>query len=143
MAVISGDVVSPVRALITSISNLDRRLRIVEKREFPVGTDGGGTPIPTEPVTFPALNTGWTQTPAPFNAAGYWKDRDTVHLQGTVSRSTFPAVVFTLPAGYRPAGTVVYSIPMYGTVEVLTTGDVNVRSASTYVSLDGVSFRAV
>ena len=137
------EVNTPVGALMGSITNLDNRLRIVEKRETP-GSSGGTTPDtePVEPMTFPSLNAGWTQEPSPFSVVGYWKDRDTVHLQGTVSRTSFPAVVFTLPVGYRPAGTVVYTVPMYGTVEVLSSGAVNVRSASTYVSLDGVSFRA-
>lgn len=37
--------ISPVKALIRSITNVDKRLRIVEKREVPAASDGGGTPV--------------------------------------------------------------------------------------------------
>lgn len=66
-------------------------------------------------------------------APGYWKAVGVVWLQGTVAGG--PGAAFTLPPGYRPAGTA-----RYGAIEVRSNGDVVVPAGP--ASLDGASFRA-
>jgi hypothetical protein len=127
-----------------AITNLDRRLRIVENRE--TGGGGGGTtpPEPTTPVT-PTLPGGWNVV-APYQIVGFWKDSsNAVHLQGTASLPsgvTFPVTLFTLPADFRPLAQLSFSVPTYGVIDVLSSGEVRVREAVGFVSLDGISFLA-
>ena len=126
------------------VQNLDRRLRIVENREVPTGAGPGPGPNPgTDPVS-PTLPGGWAITP-PYQQISYWRDgSNIVHLRGTASIGavTLPATLFTLAAGFRPLANLVYGVPTYSVVEVEPDGDVVVRECTSFVSLDGISFRA-
>lgn len=92
----------------------------------------------------PALQNSW-QNQAGYNTAGYRRDAlGWVHLKGAVNSGS--GVVFTLPAGYRPAANEPRStITSGGTtrVDVGSDGTVGIYGAySTYASIDGISFYA-
>jgi hypothetical protein len=74
-------------------------------------------------------------------APGFWKEGVTVHLQGAVDGS---GDLFTLPAGFRPAGRARFRVPTDagtdGTLTVSATGLVS--TGATDAVLDGISFRA-
>jgi hypothetical protein len=73
---------------------------------------------------------------------GFWRDGvGTIHLQGSVDGAGGP--IFTLPGGYRPAGTARFRVPAgpgAATLEITPDGDVTVSGADP-VSLDGIAFR--
>jgi hypothetical protein len=78
-------------------------------------------------------------------APGFWKQGATVHLQGAVSGPAAGGGLFTLPAGYRPAGRARFQVPTNGgattaTVEITAAGTVSADSADAV--LDGIAFRA-
>jgi hypothetical protein len=66
-------------------------------------------------------------------APGFWQASGMAWLQGTLTGG--PGVAFTLPEGYRPAGTA-----HFGDVAIEADGDVDVPAGT--VSLDGIAFRA-
>jgi hypothetical protein len=70
----------------------------------------GVTTITPEAWTFPSLNSSWVNYGAGFQTIRYRKTPDgTVHIQGLIAGGTTTGgtTVFTLPAGYRPAGTLI------------------------------------
>lgn len=144
MALNPTDILFPIKAFTRMVQNLDRRLRIVENREVPTGGGPGPTPDPgTDPVT-PALPGGWSPVTL-YQQMSYWRDSSNiVHLRGTASMGsvTLPMTLFTLSTGNRPTASLVYGTPTYAVVEVQPDGDVVVREAVSFVSLDGISFRA-
>lgn len=80
------------------------------------------------------------------NKGGYYKSLDgVVHLQGVVKSGTIGQPIFTLPTGYRPSKTLVFTVPSngaFGVLEVQTDGDVVATTGNnTYVSLEGIAFR--
>jgi hypothetical protein len=144
MATSPTDILFPIKAFSKMVQNLDRRLRIVENREVPSGTTPGPTPDPGTDPTTPALSGGWAVAP-PYQQISYWRDgSNIVHLRGTASMGavTLPATLFTLSATNRPLANLVYGVPTYAVIEVEPDGDVVVREATSFVSLDGISFRA-
>ena len=91
----------------------------------------------------PAFAPGASATGGSSLEPGFWRDGvGDVRLQGSVDGAA--GLVFTLPEGYRPAGTTRFHVPAGGgaaTVEIEADGDVVVSGADP-VSLDGVAFRA-
>ncbi|MBV9212478.1 MAG: hypothetical protein JOZ25_02405, partial [Actinobacteria bacterium] len=98
-----------------------------------------------------------------FNSIGFYRDRaGVVHLKGlakctdTVSHCSTDGGsnrIFILPPGYRPATRYVFIAPtgagsFVGRVDVTASGDVRfyygdpTQGSSSFVSLDGISFRA-
>ncbi len=75
-------------------------------------------------------------------APGFWGEGQTTHLQGAVDGT---GELFTLPAGYRPAGRARFRVPTDGggtaTVTVVASGTVTADGADAV--LDGISFRRV
>lgn len=102
-------------------------------------------PFVEKPIA-PVFVNGWANYPAPFNPAGYFKDRGLVYLRGMIQTGTIGLVAFTLPVGYRPANTnlfVAISNGALGRFDVLANGDVIPTTGSNvYMSLDGAVFRA-
>lgn len=103
----------------------------------------GGVPAaqyarPAEPVRLvgttgePDYESGYVATGGSDLAPGFWKLAGMVWLQGSAESGN--GLVFTLPAGYRPAATA-----HFGTTTVEADGDV---IAAGDVSLDGIVFRA-
>jgi hypothetical protein len=98
-----------------------------------------------EPVRFvgaigqPQFAPGYSAADGPALAPGFWLSGETVWLQGTAIG--IAGTVFTLPEGYRPAGTATFdrvTVEADGDVIVATTG-----GPPGPLPLDGVAFRAV
>lgn len=94
----------------------------------------------------PVFGEGFTADAAPSLAPGFWKDSfGTVHLQGTVDNaSPAPATsetIFTLPPGYRPAGTARHAV-VGGSIAIDSAGTVGLEASGAEASLDGITFRA-
>lgn len=98
----------------------------------------------------PALAANWSLYAAGFQAIGFYKTpAGVVYVQGMLKKSIAVVsgeVLFTLPAGYRPLGTCVFTVTSNGAiarVDVQPDGDVAVVSGSNvWLSLAGISFRA-
>jgi hypothetical protein len=99
--------------------------------------------------------TGWADwSPDVNQSVGYYRGPDgIVHLQGTAAPCTDPGgVIFTLPAGYRPAGSRYFLAPRPDSppdgdrIAIIRSGDPLgagqvIAGLITQVSLDGISFR--
>lgn len=126
--VVHEDVLS---ALVRSIENLDRRLRVQSNKELAL-----------QSWQSVSLLNSWADVGAPYPTPGYWKSpHGVVYLRGTIDTGTAPSVAFVLPENYKPNGTLQFSVPSSGVISVEENGDVTVASGTT-VSLDGVHFRA-
>ncbi len=112
-----------------------------------VAASGYATKTPLS-FTSPSLLNSWTSG-AGFVAPGYAKDQfGTVHLTGAVhNNSASSAVMFTLPAGFRPAASIDAPVAVYGPtvglIRIESNGDVSVISGATqFVDFDGINFQA-
>jgi hypothetical protein len=79
-------------------------------------------------------------------APGFWlTGGGSVELQGSVSGPAGGGPLFTLPDGYRPAGSARFIVPAAGagTTTVTVAANGVVSAADPDASLDGISFRAV
>jgi len=96
----------------------------------------------------PTLLNSWTNFGTGFAAAGYRKlISGEVILKGVIAPGTTTAgtVLFTLPAGYRPADTLVFVAASSTKVriDVASNGDVKIMEVpSSFLSLDGIRFYA-
>lgn len=94
----------------------------------------------------PPFENGATASGGANLAPGFWKDGSgLVHLQGALG-SPGAVTVFTLPAGYRPAGIVRYLVPvgagLTDTVQIDPDGTVTTVTGGDPLNLDGIAFRA-
>lgn len=103
----------------------------------------------------PAFQNSWVNYPGAFQPVGFYKDRSRVYVKGSVNRGASPltaTTIFTLPADYRPASTLVFATISSGSViadvRVDATGNVSLASGAvgpggtgSYLSLDAISFR--
>jgi len=101
---------------------------------------------PSKYIT-PTLSNSWVTFGGAFGAVRYWKDGNgTVHLTGIMKDGTINATAFTLPVGFRPAGTALYPVmsnDALGRLQIDSAGVVTPKAGSNaYFSLDGVTFRA-
>jgi len=99
--------------------------------------------------TKPTLSAGWSTFSSANAAEGYTKSSDgVVTLRGLIKGGTITngTVLFTLPAGYRPTGTIAFISVCNGTpcrVDVSSNGNVLARGFdANWSSLAGVSFVA-
>lgn len=122
---------------------------------FPAQFNNG---IVVEDWQTPTLLNGWTNynesgSATSYGPARFYKDPfGVVHLSGLIkggTETTSGQTVMTLPAGYRPSRRVMFAVitspNVVARVDVLSDGSVtpNAGTASTsYLSLDGISFRA-
>lgn len=90
----------------------------------------------------------WTNYGAGYESAGYYKDPfGRVHLTGVIKSGTINTAAFILPGGYRPKARLIF-VNQAGEdtgfrIDVAGDGSViPVNGTNTYVSLDGISFRA-
>jgi hypothetical protein len=88
----------------------------------------------------------WQNNGNGFAPVSFYKDREgVVHLEGLAEGSSAPALVFTLPPGYRPTEYLLFVTFGYSgaatDVRVAANGEVTVTNEFE-VSLNGVSFRA-
>lgn len=110
--------------------------------------------LSVEGVIYPTLVNSWVNHAISGDVwafAGYWKDIfGVVHLQGLIKNGTSPATVFTLPVGFRPKDSQIFTgIATAGTarIDVTAAGLVQVAAyqatgSNGYVSLAGITFRA-
>lgn len=118
----------------------------------------------------PILVNSWQNYGTPYAGAAYRKVNGVVHVQGMVKTGDIGVAIFTLPAGCRPAGDLMFAAPVHivndtsgaasagtahthplpindiaGRVTVQADGDVifhTVDATTNYVSLSGISFLA-
>ena len=97
----------------------------------------------------PAYQGPWQGAIGVDEGLSFYKDPfGIVHLQGNAETSigTDNGTIFTLPPGYRPAGTLYFSV--YGAggsaeyIQVDASGNVILFSAQGYVGLTNITFRA-
>lgn len=100
--------------------------------------------------TAAAFAAGWGNFGSPHETVGYYRHLGRTYLQGLGARTGATAsatTVFTLPAGYRPSGELVFGTISSGgqaDVRVNAAGNVIVQSSATtgwFVSFSGISFR--
>lgn len=97
----------------------------------------------------PSLENSWVNFGGGYTVAGYYKDAfGVVHLKGMVKDGTsLNAVIFTLPAGYRPSEIMGFSgvsNDVWTGITVQTDGSVAVSEATgstAFVGINGISFR--
>lgn len=104
------------------------------------------------------LFNGWQHYDAVFPGSnlsppGYWKDSlGVVHLRGIIASGVLNAAIFSLPSGYRPEYTEIHTgmsgdsnaIYSLARIDISAAGVVLAQSGGTdYLSLDGITFRAV
>ncbi len=100
-----------------------------------------------EAVIAPTLLNAWANNGGGFLAAGYYKNAGEVALQGRVNSGSNGTIAFTLPVGYRIAGTAYLatsseSVTDPGFVEVVSDGSVlPYRAGASSVGLE-TRFRA-
>lgn len=110
--------------------------------------------IYTEAFQNVTFQNGWINVSASlgFSSAQYYKDKSgRVYLKGNLSGSATSAgtVVFNLPSGYRPMGNenLIFTVQAQGPgglglVRINGNGDVVIFTPTSFLVLDGVSFRA-
>ena len=85
--------------------------------------------IVTDGWTGVSFASGWVNYNSGFETAAYKKTKDgTVYIKGLVKNGTSSGTIFTLPAGYRPAGTIMFrgqTSAGAGDLRVLATGKVH------------------
>lgn len=143
-----NDIVAELGVTQASLSLLVRELRLKVADHGGRHGLGGGDPIPVEDWVGPTLLNSWADFGSGTQGARFRKTPDgTVHVQGTVSGgSSASAVVFTLPAGYRPAAELrLPGVSAAGAAELRITaaGDVSLATggSTTWASI-GVTFAA-
>jgi hypothetical protein len=85
----------------------------------------------------PTLLNSWANYGGGFVAAGYTKVGPAVYIRGTVKTGAIGSTIFTLPAGYRPSATMIFSIvsnSLFGRMDIWPDGQVvsNVGSSTAF-----------
>lgn len=104
--------------------------------------------VPNE-IFSPVLLNSWVNFGSSFLNAGYWKDSfGVVHLQGMIKSGTSTAntFLFNLPLGYRPSSDLIFGISsndVFGNLVIESGGVVRIglTASSTYISLNGITFK--
>jgi hypothetical protein len=112
-----------------------------------------GSTIAQEAWTAVSYGTGWADYSVGYLGVSYMKDSlGFIHIRGMAKKTSGTAdLVFTLPAGYRPANRLIFSAQAYdygtgytyGRVDVQTNGKVTVENPGTLAVGDWVSFGAI
>ena len=96
----------------------------------------------------PAYQGSWGAAGGGDESVSFYKDPwGVVHIQGNarISNPT-TGTIFTLPAGYRPAGTIYFAAyGHYGgaaLIQILSDGEVKLDVSNDYVGLSNITFRA-
>lgn len=114
-------------------------------------SDTAGDSTTVENWIAPSLLNSWVNFSVSYDPAGYYKDPlGRVWLRGLIKSGTTAAntLLFVLPSGYRPPFRSIHAIDTngtFGSVEVQEDGEVRTGTtvSATYLSLAGISFRAV
>lgn len=120
---------------VAELLTVEDRLQFTRNRAFiDVGATNGA----------PFTNS-WVSYGSPYEAPGYWRDPlGFLHLRGMIKSGTVGAAAFTLPPGFRPAGTktlMTLSNNAVGRVDIQADGQVIPQSPSSnlWVSLDDLT----
>ena len=116
------------------------------------GAGGGGGGEPEAPhivggVGEPAFEHSWKSYGGEYGAPQFYKDPfGIVHLDGLLNSGEVGLSTFILPAGYRPAASILFSIwrGLTGSLIILPNGEIIVPvaiGAESYASLAGITFR--
>lgn len=103
--------------------------------------------IPDAVSAVPSLSSGWSNFGAPYAGIRYRRGASRlVTIEGLINGGS-NGTLFVLPAGYRPAGTLIFIVMRdSGTarIDVAADGTVSVAgSIASWLSLSGVAFYAV
>lgn len=94
----------------------------------------------------PAFANSWANYGGGFSTAAFRRRGGVVRLKGLVASGTVGQTIFTLPAGYRPAETRLFSTisnSAVGRVDINSAGAVSCQLGSNvWLSLDGIAFFA-
>lgn len=99
-------------------------------------------PQPATTWVSPTLNSPWTNYSGGWQAARYTRDAmGTVFIEGLVNGAPSPSVIFTLPAGFRPAAGLIFSTVAnngFARIDVAANGDVswNTGGTSAFISIN-------
>jgi hypothetical protein len=95
------------------------------------------------PLIVATLLNSWVISAPTDESPGYYLLSGLVYLQGSCKDGVVGSAIFTLPATYRPAKRLLFSVPG-GTLEILANGTVQLLSggSNSLVSLSGLTFRA-
>lgn len=145
----------------SGLDALSPYLRAWKHVQGPKGDKGdpGGTGVPTSDAwTTPSLLNGWSAYGSPYETPGYYKDPlGIVHLKGLCNQpSSRLQTIFTLPTGYRPLNTALFTVvsqDSFGQVRIggpVGTGPSDgqvlptapIAASAGWISLDGITFRA-
>jgi len=112
-----------------------------------------GSTIAQEAWTAVSYGAGWADYSVIYLGVSYMKDSlGFIHIRGMAKKTSGTAdLVFTLPAGYRPANRLIFSVQYYdasvtyvhGRADVQTNGKVTIEYPSTPAVGDWVSFGAI
>jgi hypothetical protein len=147
-----------VAAAGTMISGASIKVRSIPGDRMKLHTIGqNAMRLPPEQVVGatgePGFGSGWKNAGGGYQSVGFYRDDEgVVHLRGAVAFPASSITIFTLPTGYRPAATEMFSAELddAGSAMVFVTsgGDVDLEfvnpngSAPHAMSLSGISFRA-
>lgn len=126
-----------IRVSSNQISGFDREL----------GFTGTYARDPDEHTVYsiPTYQNGWATVGAGIENGGYLYDNGWVVLRGSIQAGTLNSVIFTLPVGYRPAGTLIFIVPSdvgFCQVSIFSDGRVKQDWATVQgLSLNGIRFR--
>lgn len=134
--------------IFSEIRNLSRRLSELERLVLaPLD------PIKVGAVDAPAFGSGfsnYTGASGTYRDLEFYRDRGRTYISGVVEKSTAVSggeVIFTLPSGYEPAETEIFTMTSNGAlarVDVAPNGNVVVQVGNaTWISLCGIDFRNV
>ena len=96
----------------------------------------------------PTFGTNWGNFGSSYTTAGYYRDGDgIVHLKGLVTGGSYSdtETLFTLPTGFRPGRRYLFSVisnNAHGRLDITSDGRVIPYIGSSWISLDGISFKA-
>lgn len=101
--------------------------QLIVKKPIAMGT--GGSIAAESWTNVSSFSNSWVNYGSPFVPARYKKTPDgTVHVQGLIMSGTLASPAFTLPAGYRPDGTLIIAAACYssahGELRIEADGDV-------------------
>ena len=111
------------------------------------GSGGGGSDPTNETPVAVTFTNSWVNFGAPFGTAKYSRESNgIIRLSGVVRSGTAGQSIFTLPEGFRPLDTKIFTIINGGVLDrldITNTGTVTqiLTGGNSYVTLDGITFR--
>lgn len=130
--------------LVKALESVNSRLRALESQVL-LNKKALSAPLDWQAASY---QNSWVDYSGAYPGARYAIDSmGFVILSGVVKNGTVPSVIFTLPAGYRPAVDLIFSVtagaPTASVLDVTAAGEVYINfGTNAYVLLEGVRFQA-